>query len=86
MQLKDLVLSTIDELSTEVSPDNKLRDDEIKFLKHSKERLSTLFEALQAPNSKKYEIKLNLVLDYLEHSLKSIDDRLKKLSDADNNK
>ncbi len=80
MELKDLVLSTISEFDQEIVEKS---DEEIEFLKHSKERLVTLFEALKAPNSKKLEAKLSLTLDYLEHSLKSIDNRIETLSCAD---
>ncbi len=87
LQLKDLVLETIDEIDKEIAYNkSELHKDEIKFLKHSKERLATLFEALQAPKNKKFETKLNLILDYLQHSLEDIDNRLKYLLDADDNK
>ncbi len=51
-------------------------DDEIAFLKHTKERLEVLFEGLKSDEIDSYEQKLEITLKYLQLLLSQVDQRL----------
>jgi len=53
--------------------------DERAYLMSMRERLLVLFEGFQAPNNTNIEAKIDLVLNYLEYVLASVDARLDKL-------
>jgi hypothetical protein len=97
MELRDLVLSTLEELDSyldesaalkhekEVQKEEK-RDDsashseeEIAFLKQTKERLEVLFMGLKSPEIKDGEAKLELTLKYLQLLLADVESRLKEI-------
>ncbi len=99
MELRELVLSTLEELDTRLETETKRaehaesagggtldkgeeertaqeRDDEVAFLKHTKERLEVLFRGLHSPEIKDGEAKLELTLKYLQLLLAQVDERL----------
>lgn len=90
MELKELILSTLEELDVKIqedgykepvvekSPnyDKASASDEKEFLLHSKERLEVLFDGLSSDENKKVEAKLNLVINFLQFYLTQIDERL----------
>lgn len=98
MELRDMVLSTLEELDArlvEVSEATheeravereavkpKDHDDEVAFLKHTKERLEVLFEGLKSSEIKAPEQKLELTLRYLQLLLAQVDDRLAEKSSS----
>lgn len=60
----------------------KDHDDEVAFLKHTKERLEVLFEGLKSSEIKAPEQKLELTLRYLQLLLAQVDDRLAEKSSS----
>jgi len=107
MELRDLVLSTLEELDDRIIKEEEIRqkiveithgaeseqeeetvasvneekavarkDDEIAFLKHTKERLEVLFEGLKSSEIKDPEAKLEMTLKYLQLLLAQVDERL----------
>jgi len=108
-ELKQLVLSTIDEIEKDFAPqqqtsvsqehskemekkeetikaffqddveDNSKNESEVLFLESLRERLLVLFEGLQAPNNNKLEAKVDLLLNFLEYTLASIDKRIQRV-------
>ena len=94
MELKDLILSTLQELDMKVQEDGykappvieeKLSEnlsDEKQFLLDSKQRLEVLFEGLKSNENNKVEAKINLVTNFLQFYLTKIDTRLEKISNA----
>lgn len=103
MELRDLVLSTLEELDDRIAKEEEIRqkiveineeevkeadsetakevtkvrsDDEVAFLKHTKERLEILFEGLKSTEIKDPEAKLEITLKYLQLLLAQVDDRL----------
>jgi len=48
---------------------------ELRFLQNLRERILVLFEGFQSPNNVKIEAKVDLILNFLEYTLASIDDR-----------
>ncbi len=101
MELRDLVLSTLEELDSmaaeehkretlqnEQQPDMKAEvkqnaetgsEEEIAFLKHTKERLEVLFKGLHSSEIKEPEAKLEITLKYLQLLLSQVDDRLQQI-------
>ena len=49
--------------------------DEEKFLESLQDRILVLFEGLQSPNNRNIEVKLDMVLNFLEFTLAIIDER-----------
>lgn len=92
MELKDLILSTLEELDAKIEADSfeapkpvekvttTEADAELQFLKESKERLEVLFEGLKSEETTKVEAKLNLVVNFLQFYLSKIDERIDKCS------
>jgi hypothetical protein len=94
MELKDLILSTLEELDEKVKEEAVIEEqkelehlqllkeqnktEDRRFLEHTRERLLILFEGLQSDEVQKLESKLNITLEYLEYLLTQIDDRLQK--------
>jgi len=90
MELKELILSTLEELDVKIeadgyqdgavtqSPTYTKESDEKEFLLHSKERLEVLFDGLNCEENQKVEAKLNLVINFLQFYLTQIDERLSK--------
>ncbi len=88
MELKELILSTLEELDVKIeedgyqeraemqSPTFTKESDEKEFLLHSKERLEVLFDGLNSDENQKVEAKLNLVINFLQFYLTQIDERL----------
>ncbi len=62
-------------LKEDVTLDSK--EEEI-FLKHIRERLLVMFEALQSDDVVKLENKVDITLNYMEYLLSVIEDRLEK--------
>lgn len=58
--------------------------DEVSLLLRLKEKSLVLFEGLKATQNKDIEIKLEMVISYLEYQLYVIDDRLKSLESHEN--
>lgn len=56
--------------------------DEISLLLRLKEKSLVLFEGLRAAQNKDAEIKLEMVISYLEYQLYMIEDRLKSLESS----
>lgn len=56
--------------------------DEISLLLRLKEKSLVLFEGLRAAQNKDTEIKLEMVISYLEYQLYMIEDRLKSLESS----
>lgn len=56
--------------------------DEISLLLRLKEKSLVLFEGLRAAQNKDAEIKLEMVVSYLEYQLYMIEDRLKSLESS----
>ncbi len=100
MELRDLVLSTLEELDDRIAKEEELKekiaetaeeerveegaalkriDDELAFLKHTKERLEILFEGLKSSEIKDPEAKLEITLKYLQLLLAQVDERLGEL-------
>ena len=105
MELRDLVLSTLEELDARVaeeaetavvkkeapkqkapsradagnSGEKESREEEIAFLKHTKERLEVLFKGLHSPEIKAPEAKLEITLKYLQLLLAQVDERLRQV-------
>jgi len=48
---------------------------ELRFLQNLRERILVLFEGFQSPNNVKIEAKVDLILNFLEYTLASIDER-----------
>ncbi len=90
MELKELVLSTLEELDVKIkedvdkvsvkiqAPSTLLNSDEREFLLHSKERLEVLFDGLSSDENQKVEAKLKLVINFLQFYLSQVDERLSK--------
>jgi hypothetical protein len=87
MELKDLVLSTLNEMDAEVKkhrepievkPTVGVGSDERKFLLNSKEKLEVLFQGLNHKDTKKVEAKVDLVTNFLQFYLSEVDKRLDK--------
>ena len=107
MELRDLVLSTLEELDEKIEKEHTITenivadksleniekkpkiekkeqkkvskpkdDDEIAFLKHTKERLQVLFEGLKSEEISHHEEKLDLTLKYLQLLFAQIDQRI----------
>jgi hypothetical protein len=86
MELKELILSTLEELDAKIQEDGyqepvKMQEDSInsgekEFLLHSKERLEVLFDGLNSDENQKVEAKLNLVINFLQFYLTQVDERL----------
>ncbi len=88
MELKELILSTLEELDVKIEEDGyqeraemqsltfTKESDEKEFLLHSKERLEVLFDGLNSDENQKVEAKLNLVINFLQFYLTQIDERL----------
>ena len=93
MDTKEAILSTISELGIEdttneqdISIDIQEEakndfNDEILTLLRLKERSLVLFEGLRNTKDSTLEIKLEMVLNYLEYQLYIIEDRLKAIQD-----
>jgi hypothetical protein len=93
MELKDLVLSTLEELDNRIEeaaqsqresevaqkPQTGSRDEEIAFLEHTKERLEVLFKGLHSSEIKEPEAKLEITLKYLQLLLAQVDARLQQI-------
>ena len=90
MELKELILSTLEELDVKIeedgykeritmhSPvDDSAKSDEREFLLHSKERLEVLFDGLNSDENQKVEAKLKLVINFLQFYLTQVDERLR---------
>ena len=58
--------------------------DEVSLLLRLKEKSLVLFEGLKATQNRDIEIKLEMVISYLEYQLYIIDDRLKSLELREN--
>lgn len=58
--------------------------DEVSLLLRLKEKSLVLFEGLKATQNKDIEIKLEMVISYLEYQLYVIEDRLKSLESREN--
>ncbi len=58
-------------------------NDEVSLLLRLKEKSLVLFEGLRAAQNKDAEIKLEMVISYLEYQLYIIEDRLKSLETRD---
>jgi hypothetical protein len=91
MELKELILSTLEELDVRIEEDGYKekalekhsrviddKSDEREFLLHTKERLEVLFDGLNSDETKKIEEKLNLVINFLQFYLTKVDERLTK--------
>ncbi len=93
MELRELVLSTIEELDARVAveqtqpPSAKapaghkpegMTEEELRFLKQTRERLEVLFRGLQSPEIKEPEAKLELTLKYLQLLLSDVDQRIEQ--------
>ncbi len=104
MELRELVLSTLQEMDEKIEQNRELvkditkrtveietkketvkpkklkkiprNDDEVAFLKHTKERLEVLFEGLKSDEIKSHEQKLELTMKYLQLLLSQVDGRL----------
>lgn len=93
MELKELILSTLEELDEKIEADgykereiiettvSRSDSDEKEFLLHTKERLEVLFDGLNSDENQKVEAKLNLVINFLQFYLTQIDERLTKIND-----
>jgi hypothetical protein len=88
MELKELILSTLEELDVKIEEDGYRESvkvqapsivndsDERAFLLHSKERLEVLFDGLNSDENQKVEAKLKLVINFLQFYLTQVDERL----------
>ena len=87
MELKELILSTLEELDAKIEEDGYTPPQvvesqtfsdskEREFLLHSKERFEVLFDGLNSDENQKAEAKLNLVVNFLQFYLTQIDERL----------
>ncbi len=105
MDLKELVLSTLEELDDRIAKEEEIRreiqklheeetptaaenskdirvtrsDDEIAFLRHTKERLEVLFQGLKSSEIKEPEAKLEITLKYLQLLLAQVNERLDEI-------
>ena len=87
MELKELILSTLEELDVKIQEDGyqepdvikpieAVNSDEKEFLLQSKERFEVLFDGLNSEANQKVEAKLNLVTNFLQFYISKIDERL----------
>ncbi len=76
-QKEILLKEQLFEESIEDSATLASKDEEI-FLKHTRERLLVMFEALQSDEVVKLEHKVDITLNYMEYLLSVIDERLEK--------
>ena len=87
MDLKDVILETLEELEEEIStPENNKNITNTKsidkeFLLNLRKKILVLFEGLQSPNITHLEQKLDLTINFLEFVLSEID---KKLDERNN--
>jgi len=119
MELRDLVLSTLEELDDRIAREDELKetifalheedrkeeaakqaqqqtdekpdeykqiviqrsDDELAFLKHTRERLQILFEGLKSSEIKDPEAKLEMTLKYLQLLLAQVDERVQEVKE-----
>lgn len=58
--------------------DSHRHDEELRFLTAMRERILVLFEGMQSPNNRNIEAKLDLVLNFLEYLLATIDDKIEQ--------
>jgi len=54
---------------------------ELRFLQNLRERILVLFEGFQSPNNVKIEAKVDLILNFLEYTLASIDERSEEIKE-----
>jgi hypothetical protein len=73
--LKDVILSTLEELENEEIVEENSKED-IDFLIKLRERLLVFFEGLQSPNLVDTEKKLDLTINYLEYTLAMLDKKI----------
>ncbi len=94
MELKDVILSTLEELEhTKSEPIEAPQQEEVSassvqiesghnetvFLENMRERIHVLFEGFQSPNNANIEAKVDLTLNFLEYLLSSIETRIKEI-------
>jgi len=96
MELKELILSTLEELDTKIKEDgyqepetikpiefeHAVNSDEKEFLLQSKERFEVLFDGLNSEANQKVEAKLNLVTNFLQFYISKIDERLDNIKNG----
>ena len=96
MELRELVLCALEEIDEKIEKKSTARepeikkaqtsrqvsknDDEIAFLKHTKERLEVLFEGLKSDEINSFDQKLELTMKYLQLLLSQVDKRLENKS------
>ncbi len=108
MELRDLVLSTLEELDEKIEEEKRSvskkvvskalpnveekvqtisektttkPDDEIEFLKHTKERLQVLFEGLKSEDVSDDDQKVELIMKYLQLLFAQIEQRIEAKSE-----
>ncbi len=108
MELRDLVLSTLEELDEKIEEEKRSiskkvvskdvpnveekvqtisekaitePDDEIAFLKHTKERLQVLFEGLKSEDVSDDDQKVELIMKYLQLLFAQIEQRIEAKSE-----
>ena len=86
MDLKDVILETLEELEEDIStPENNNITNknclDKEFLLNLRKKMLVLFEGLQSPNITHLEQKLDLTINFLEFVLSEID---KKLDERNN--
>ena len=74
--LKDVILSTLEELENEEVVVEENSKEDIDFLIKLRERLLVFFEGLQSPNLVDTEKKLDLTINYLEYTLAMLDKKI----------
>jgi hypothetical protein len=97
MELKELILSTLEELDARIQEDGyqepkskvvenryKIEENlgEREFLLYSKERFEVLFDGLNSEANQNVEAKLNLVINFLQFYISKIDERLDNIKDG----
>jgi hypothetical protein len=76
MDLKEIILETIEEVGEDIGDTKEKNDCDKEFLKKVRERLLVLFDGLQSPNTQNLDIKLDITINFLEYLLAKIDEKL----------
>ena len=75
MDLKEIVIETIEEVEEDITEEKPTNCDEA-FLREIRERMLVLFEGLQSPNTENLDVKVDVTLNFLEYLLARIEEKL----------
>ncbi|NPA12116.1 MAG: hypothetical protein GXO62_07725 [Epsilonproteobacteria bacterium] len=78
MDLKEIVIETIEEVEDNIKPPKESKECNEEFLRQIRERILVLFDGLQSPNTQNLDVKLDVTINFLEYLLARIEEKLSK--------